>query len=84
MRHRDFLVELETEVLGIVRRPARGRDLDHANVVESTLGGIGFRVLPDGDHLRVADGAGPGSPTDLNRLKPRMNIATAQTPLPKN
>ena len=52
-RHPDIFRHPDVEELGVIAGPARGWDLDHANVLEFVLAGIEVRVNP----LRREDGS---------------------------
>ena len=43
---RHVLGTLDAEDLGVVRRPARRRDLEHAHVVKRSLGSVELRIAP--------------------------------------
>ena len=69
--HRNFLRHFHAELLGIIRRPARGRDLDDATVVEGALRRIEFRIFPDRDQLGVANRVAPGRVGNVDRAADR-------------
>ena len=58
--HRNFRRHLDPIVLGVIRCPARRRDLNDASVVERPLRWIEVRVFPDSVQLGGTNGVRPG------------------------
>src|ERR1700730_10629729 len=73
--HRHLFRHLDAEVLGVVGRPPRSRDLNHACIVEGSQGRVEVGIGPHRDQLGVADRIGPGGARHVDRIADRRQLA---------
>ena len=59
----------------VVDGPARGWDLQNADIVEGSFSGIEIRICPGGGQLCSTDGVGPGGLREIDCVANRGKLA---------